>query len=64
MASTIGPRACAPLLCATRAAGVDGVEDLGVVDLLEMDARDAEVAVAELALNDDQRHPPRASSTA
>jgi hypothetical protein len=56
MASTIGPRACAPLLCATRAAGVDGADDLGVVDPLEIDARDAEMAVAELALNDDQRY--------
>ena len=39
-----------------RAAGVDGVDDLGVVDALEIDRGDAEVAVAELALDDDQRH--------
>src|SRR5215207_9347849 len=38
------------------AAGVDGVDDLGVVDSLEIDAGDAEIAVAELALDDDQRH--------
>src|SRR5215211_7529954 len=37
------------------AAGVDGVDDLGVVDALEGDRGDAEVAVAELALDDDQR---------
>ena len=29
---------------------------LGVVDALQVDRRDAEVAVAELALDDDQRH--------
>src|SRR5215211_2657896 len=39
-----------------RAAGVDGVDDLGVVDALEVDRGDAEVGVAELALDDDQRH--------
>ena len=39
-----------------RAAGVDGVDDLGVVDALEIDRGDAEVGVAELALDDDQRH--------
>src|SRR4051812_3399734 len=39
-----------------RAAGVDGVDDLGVVDALEVDRGDAEVAVAELALDDDERH--------
>jgi len=39
-----------------RAAGVDGVDDLGVVDALELDRGDAEVAVAELALDDDERH--------
>src|SRR5918993_675847 len=39
-----------------RAAGVDGVDDLGVVDALEIDRRDAEVAVAELALDDDERY--------
>src|SRR5215212_6463367 len=37
------------------AAGVDGVDDLGVVDALEVDGGDAEVGVAELALDDDQR---------
>jgi hypothetical protein len=35
---------------------VDGLDDLGVVDPLEVDRRDAEVAVTELALDDDQRH--------
>src|SRR3954451_6916889 len=39
-----------------RAAGVDGVDDLGVVDAVQIDRVDAEVAVAELALDDDQRH--------
>src|SRR5215218_11291946 len=39
-----------------RAAGVDGVDDLGVVDALEIDRGDPEVGVAELALDDDQRH--------
>src|SRR5688572_676543 len=39
-----------------RAARVDGVDDLGVVDALEVDRGDAEVGVAELALDDDQRH--------
>ena len=34
---------------------MDGVDDLGVVDASEVDRRgDAEVAVAELALDDDQ----------
>ncbi len=36
-------------------AGVDGVDDLGVVDALEVDRRDAEVAVTKLALDHDQR---------
>jgi hypothetical protein len=35
---------------------VDRLDDLGVVDALEVDAGDAEVAVAELALDDDQRN--------
>ena len=35
---------------------MDGFDDLGVVDALEVDGGDAEVAVAELALDDDQRH--------
>src|SRR5687768_5917560 len=39
-----------------RAAGVDGVDDLCVVDALEVDRGDAEVGVPELALDDDQRH--------
>src|SRR5215216_2502432 len=38
------------------AAGVDGVDDLGVVDAFEVDRGDTEVGVAELALDDDQRH--------
>src|SRR5947208_1196730 len=38
------------------AAGVDGVDDLAVVDPVEVDRGDAEVAVAELALDDDERH--------
>src|SRR5829696_1188123 len=39
-----------------RAAAMDGFDDLGVVNGLQVDRRDAEVAVAELALDDDQRH--------
>jgi hypothetical protein len=35
------------------AAGVDGVDDLGVVDALYVDRGDAEVGVPELALDDD-----------
>jgi hypothetical protein len=36
--------------------GVDRFDDLGVVDALQIDRGDAEVAVPELALDDDQRH--------
>jgi hypothetical protein len=35
---------------------VDGFDDLAVVDALQVDRGDAEVAVAELALDDDQWH--------
>lgn len=35
---------------------VNGVDDLSVVDPLEVDRGDAEVAVAELALDDRERH--------
>jgi hypothetical protein len=35
---------------------MDRLDDLGVVDAMEIDGRDAEVAVAELALDDDERH--------
>jgi hypothetical protein len=35
---------------------VDGLDDLGVVDSLQVDGGDAEVAVAELALDDDERY--------
>src|ERR687891_1680839 len=38
------------------AAGVDGVDDLGVVDALEVNGGDPEVGMPELALDDDQRH--------
>jgi hypothetical protein len=34
---------------------VDGVDDLGAVDALEVDRGDAEAGVSELALDDDQR---------
>ena len=34
---------------------MDGVDDFGVVDALQVDRGDAEVAVAELALDDDER---------
>jgi hypothetical protein len=43
---------------------VDSLDDLAAVDALEVDARDAEVAVSELALDDDQGTPSRAISTA
>jgi hypothetical protein len=36
-------------------AGVNGVDDLGAVDALQVDRGDAEVGVSELALDDDQR---------
>jgi hypothetical protein len=35
---------------------VDGVDDLGAVDALEVDARDPEVGVPELALDDHERN--------
>jgi hypothetical protein len=35
---------------------VDGVDDLGVVDSLEIDRGDAEVGVSELTLDYDDRH--------
>jgi hypothetical protein len=34
---------------------VDGLDDLAAVDALQVDAGDAEVAVPELALDNDQR---------
>ena len=37
-------------------AGMDGVDDLGVVDALQVDRGNAEVAIAELALDHDQRN--------
>jgi hypothetical protein len=39
-----------------RSAGVNRFDDLGVIDPLQVHACDAEVAAAELALDDDQRH--------
>jgi hypothetical protein len=36
--------------------GVDGLDDFGLVDALQVGGGDAEVGVAELALDDDQRH--------
>ena len=39
-----------------RAPRVDGIDDLGVIDALQIHERDAEVGVPELALDDDQRH--------
>jgi hypothetical protein len=39
-----------------RSPGVDGLDDLGVVDALQVHGRDPEVAVAELALDDHERH--------
>jgi hypothetical protein len=38
------------------APGTHRLDDLGVVDALQVDRGDAEVAMAELALDDDQRH--------
>jgi hypothetical protein len=35
---------------------VDGVDDLGFIDALRIDRRDAEVAVTDSALDDNQRH--------
>jgi hypothetical protein len=35
---------------------VDGVDDLGVVDALQVDGGDSEVGVSELTLDDDERH--------
>jgi acetolactate synthase small subunit len=35
---------------------VHGLDDLAAIDALEVDGGDAEVAVPELALDDDQRH--------
>jgi hypothetical protein len=35
---------------------VDGVDDLGVVDALQIDRRDAEVRVRELSLDNRERH--------
>jgi len=35
---------------------MDGVDDLGVVDSLQVDRGDAEVGVTELALDHDYRH--------
>ena len=34
---------------------MDGADDLAAVDALEVDARDAEVGVSELALDDNER---------
>jgi hypothetical protein len=39
-----------------RSSGVHGVDDLAAVDALQVDGRDAEVAVSELALDHDERH--------
>jgi hypothetical protein len=35
---------------------MDRLDDFGVIDALEVDRRDPEIAVAELALDDDERH--------
>jgi hypothetical protein len=43
---------------------VDGVDDFGAVDALQVDRGDAEVCVSELALDDDLGTPSRAISTA
>ena len=46
------------------APGVDGRDDLLGVDALKVDGCGAEVGVTELSLDDVERHPSRASSTA
>ena len=38
-----------------RSAGVDGIDDLAAIDALQVDRRDPQVSVTELALDDDQR---------
>ena len=38
-------------------AGVDGLDDLVVVDALQIDGGDAEVAVSELTLDDHEGNP-------
>ena len=38
------------------AAGMHGFDDLGVVDALQVNGRDAEIAVSQLALDDDEWH--------
>ena len=35
---------------------MDGVDDLGAVDALQVHARDAEMGMPQLTLDDDQRH--------
>ena len=35
---------------------MDGLDDLGVVDALQVNGRDAEIAVAQSALDDDEWH--------
>jgi hypothetical protein len=39
-----------------RSPGVDGPDDLGVVNALQVDRRDAEICVSELSLNDVERN--------
>ena len=39
-----------------RSSRMHGLDDLATVDALQIDGSDAEVAVAELALDDDQRN--------
>jgi hypothetical protein len=46
------------------APGVDGFDDFDVVDALQVDRRDPEVAMPELPLDDDQRGAFTAISTA
>jgi hypothetical protein len=38
------------------AAGMIGLDDLCIVDALPVERRDAEIAVAQLTLDDDERH--------
>ena len=68
MSGVEGPLSLATDRCAHRdhgcASRVNGLDDFCVVDALEVDGRDSEVAVAELALNDDEGTPSWAISTA
>jgi hypothetical protein len=60
MSDVESPLSSATKRCADRdhgrASRVNGLDDLCVIDALEVDGGDAEVAMAKLALDDDKRH--------